>query len=349
MTFVSITDQFGGAEQLIFRLVTAYLNRYKSVTVYFLNSKSNAVWEELQQNNPSLEIHYADGSFIQLIKLLSEQQHEVIFSTHLMINALIGVSRKLNLIKTQKLVCRESTSVFVRYKGLKLWSYKAAYYFGYHKIDLLLCQTTQMKEILLSKASFLRKRTQIIVLPNPFEFPDTVSLVAQKDPFVISAGRLIREKGFDVLIYAFEKFKKDFPNHKLIILGEGNLRTSLQELINNKNLQNYVLLKGFEKDVYPYFKQADLGVVSSIREGFPNVLLQMMSQNEKVVSTLCAGDIDQIKGIHLAETNNVESLYQAMILAMKSENNQNRELFDNELNSRNIQSFIQKINDEINY
>mgnify|MGYP000093608901 FL=1 len=74
----------------------------------------------------------------------------------------------------------------------------------------------------------------------------------------------------------------------------------------------------------------------------------MMSQNNNVVSTKCAGGIDEIKGIIVSETVSVKSLYDAMKNCLLNVNNENnRALFDLELESRSIDSFIKKIDLEL--
>ena len=128
----------------------------------------------------------------------------------------------------------------------------------------------------------------------------------------------------------------------MVILGEGNLRDKLQKKIISYNLENHIKLLGFVGNVYPYFKYSDLCVVSSRIEGFPNVLLQMMSQNTKIVSTKCAGGIEEIPGIFIAETNDEKSLEQAMELALRHNTTANREIFDDFLNERAIHNFINK-------
>jgi hypothetical protein len=72
-----------------------------------------------------------------------------------------------------------------------------------------------------------------------------------------------------------------------------------------------------------------------------------MSQNDKIVSTTCAGGIDQIDGIELSETNNVNSLYQAMKNSLKGDTSKNRGKFDKELATRSIEYFVESINDEL--
>src|SRR5690606_20880375 len=112
--------------------------------------------------------------------------------------------------------------------------------------------------------------------------------------FIVTAGRLIHEKGYDILINAFAELKEKYPDLKLIILGYGDLKQELIYLATSLNIEQDVIFWGFVENVYPFFKKAKACVISSRVEGFPNVLLQMMSQNSNVVSTTCAGGIDTI-------------------------------------------------------
>jgi hypothetical protein len=84
-------------------------------------------------------------------------------------------------------------------------------------------------------------------------------------------------------------------------------------------------------------------VVSSRIEGFPNVLLQMMSQNNNVVSTTCAGDIDKIRDVVICKPNNVLELKFAIETSL-ARNNNNRTSFDNYLKSRSINEFMKTVN-----
>jgi trehalose-6-phosphate synthase len=108
-------------------------------------------------------------------------------------------------------------------------------------------------------------------------------------------------------------------------------------------LEEDVILPGMVENVYPYFKNARMCVVSSRIEGFPNVLLQMMSQNEKVVSTLCAGDIDKLEGVFTCKPNDEDDLLRAMAACLEADTSENRELFDRELQDRSIDKFIERV------
>ena len=87
-----------------------------------------------------------------------------------------------------------------------------------------------------------------------------------------------------------------------------------------------------------YFKFAKVCVMSSRIEGFPNVLLEMMSQNTNIISTICAGDIDKLEGVSLVEVNDVSGLVESLKFILESDTSHNRVLFDKELKSRNIEN-----------
>src|SRR5690554_4249887 len=309
-----ISDSLNGAEQVLFKIVKFYSEKGNNrVKMYFLKPQSNTYWKE--NLNSNVEIIYLNGSIISLCKQIKKQHFEKVFSSHLMINALLGFLRTFRVLKAKKLIVRESTQVFGRYSGLKLLQYKLAYFFGYRKIDLIVCQTQRMSESLKQNVPYLFKRTNVKVIPNPFEFPNqgiVNEFVEIPENTIVSAGRLIPEKGFDILIKSFAKIIEQNPEMYLMILGEGNERSKLENLVSELNLDKKVKLNGHVNNVYPYFKKAKICVVSSIREGFPNVLLQMMSQNERVISTDCAGGISELKGVLVIDTSDVDSLSHAI-------------------------------------
>ena len=91
------------------------------------------------------------------------------------------------------------------------------------------------------------------------------------------------------MLKAFEIVKKTLDVH-LIILGEGDERTEIETYIKNSNLANYVTLMGFVEEPSSYISACDLLCLSSISEGFGNVLIEALSVGTPVVSTN-VGDI----------------------------------------------------------
>lgn len=100
-----------------------------------------------------------------------------------------------------------------------------------------------------------------------------------------AVGRLSEEKGFDHLINAVYRLVRSGHQIGLLIAGEGHLRESLEKQICELNLQDHVRLVGFLKDPRELYRAIDVFVLSSLREGLPNVVLEAMASARAVVST----------------------------------------------------------------
>lgn len=104
---------------------------------------------------------------------------------------------------------------------------------------------------------------------------------------VLAVGRLVREKGFDLLIEAFSKIAPSHAKWNLVILGEGPLRSELMAQIAALGLDDRVTLPGFSNDPHGAMRQADIFVLSSRYEGMPNALLEAMATGLPCVSFDC--------------------------------------------------------------
>ena len=102
-------------------------------------------------------------------------------------------------------------------------------------------------------------------------------------------GRLAEEKGFDLLIRAVDRLLAAGRDLTLLIGGEGPSRQVLQSLIDGLGRGDRIRLLGFQSDIIPFYEAMDLFVLSSLREGLPNVLLEAMALGVPVVATRIAG------------------------------------------------------------
>ena len=134
-------------------------------------------------------------------------------------------------------------------------------------------------------------------------------------PIVLGAGRLAEQKDFSTLIKAFDILRKNIPS-RLIILGDGEERSSLEELIRSCGLQELVDLPGFDTNPFAFMKNALVFVLSSKWEGLPGVLIQALACGCPVVSTDClSGPAEILKDGeygYLVPVGDVEAMASAM-------------------------------------
>ena len=128
---------------------------------------------------------------------------------------------------------------------------------------------------------------------------------------IAGVGRLSAEKGFDLLIEAVANLNRQGKNISLAIAGDGDERAALEALIVKHRCQEMVKLLGFVKDTRLVYQAADLFVLSSHREGLPNVVLEAMASGTPVLATRVAGMpnliVDDVNG-KLIEPGSVDQL-----------------------------------------
>jgi glycosyltransferase involved in cell wall biosynthesis len=116
-------------------------------------------------------------------------------------------------------------------------------------------------------------------LEHPWFKPD-------QPPVLVAVGRLEQQKDYPMMIKAFSKVREAQPA-RLLILGEGRDRPSLENLISEYGLNQDVSLPGFVSNPYAYLSRASIFVLSSRWEGLPTVLIEALCCGTKVVSTDC--------------------------------------------------------------
>ena len=139
----------------------------------------------------------------------------------------------------------------------------------------------------------------ITYLHNPISLKRIAELSAQsienkpEKDYLIAVGRLSPEKNFSSLIAAFAGSGLS-DQYQLLILGEGDERTSLTEQIDKAGLQKSIRLMGFVGNPYPYLSQAKCLVLSSLHEGFPVILAEALACGCPVIATRCETGPEEI-------------------------------------------------------
>ncbi len=167
---------------------------------------------------------------------------------------------------------------------------------------------------------------RVCIIPNPVLLPTKRKATSDKvavERVLIAIGRFTRQKGFDLLLQAFARLKDDYPEWTVMILGDGELRTELESMRNQLGLSERVNFPGVVKNPDKFLVEADIFVMPSRFEGFPNALCEAMACGLPVISTDCPSgpreiirhDVDGI----LVPNENVEALVAAMEHLMSDE------------------------------
>jgi N-acetylgalactosamine-N,N'-diacetylbacillosaminyl-diphospho-undecaprenol 4-alpha-N-acetylgalactosaminyltransferase len=111
------------------------------------------------------------------------------------------------------------------------------------------------------------------------------------EPYILAAGRMVPSKGFEMLIRAYAA---SGIAPKLVIAGHGELRADLEQLVRSCGLEGRVLMPGFMTNLYPVMRNAQMYVLCSSSEGFPNALVESMALGLPVIATNAASGPSEI-------------------------------------------------------
>ena len=145
-----------------------------------------------------------------------------------------------------------------------------------------------------------------------------------KDHIIIGAGRLTKQKNFELLLEAFSRISSEFPNYNLYIYGDGPNKGKLLELSNKLGVSEKVHLPGRTDKLSDEMEKASIFVLSSDYEGMPNVLIEAMALGLPCVSTNCDGGGAQFlieNGVNglLVPKNDVDALSCAVLNLLRNE------------------------------
>ena len=179
----------------------------------------------------------------------------------------------------------QSKSALKDKKGYPRWRAWRKIKSVYDNLDLI-CVSKGVEEDLLSVMKIRPKTIQTIY--NPFDITfirhkaeETAPMPTEK-PYIIFVGRLVKEKRVDYLLEAYAK--SNIPED-LLIVGDGEERTFLENKLAHLHLQCRVHFTGSISNPYPYIKEAKFLVLCSLYEGLPTVLIEALVLQTPVVTT----------------------------------------------------------------
>ncbi len=309
----------GGAERVLSLLSQAFMERGHAVSVVTLYGDQKDFFDlptDIQR--VTLGVTGSIQSMWRLSRLrraiLSTRPDVVIsFICRMNIMTLMAMSGAGTPVIVSERTDPGAYQVSQIWKRLRGWTYPYA--------DRIVVQSTRALEYFLPELN-----RNACIIPNPVIAPpveDVQERSLLRKPMILSIGRFIQEKRFDLLIHAFSKLREKYPKWALTIFGDGPLRKDYELLQRKMGLEECLYLPGNVKHPYEMLKQADLFVLSSSVEGFPNALCEAMACGLPVISSDCPSGPREIirnnvDGV-LVPPNDVDTLSEAMDRLMSDE------------------------------
>ena len=158
---------------------------------------------------------------------------------------------------------------------------------------------------------------------------------------IILVGRLTKQKNFKLFINSFQQISEKFPDLKANIIGEGELKSEISNLIKSKKLESKIKLIGFKENIFKYYKNSKIFVLSSLWEDPGFVLVEAGFLNLTVISSDCPNGpleiLDNGSRGFLFKNNNINSLTNCLskVLEKSAEEIINKKL----LNKKNLKKY----------
>ncbi|WP_345974741.1 glycosyltransferase [Sulfurimonas sp. HSL3-7] len=255
----------------------------------------------------------------KILQISPDVIYSTLFRTHeALYFALLNVqNRPIVVMRSQN-----SPKLLLQNKRMGLFS-KFLLETAYKSADLVLAQTPEMKDEIIKYHNI--NATKVHVLLNPLD-TDNINAKIEKieNPFdpqrinVVAAGRLAKQKGFDILIKSFKYVVENNNQFFLHIIGEDlGEKERLEQIVHELSLENNVKFWDYQNNPYRFFFFSDLYVLSSRWEGMPNTVIENLYLRKPIVATNCIPYMNKLiqngKNGFLVDVNDITALADAII------------------------------------
>lgn len=162
----------------------------------------------------------------------------------------------------------------------------------YNEFDNIVSVSEEAKNVLEVCFPEFNKKFVVIKDINNAEFINTMAnkeMVFQEIDRnivkIVTVGRLVQLKGYDLAIQSAELLNKEGINFKWYVIGEGPERDNIQKMIRDNKLEDKFVLLGQKSNPYPYIKNCDIYVQTSRYEGFGLAIAEAKILNKIVITT----------------------------------------------------------------
>ncbi|HAR0430854.1 TPA: glycosyltransferase [Enterococcus faecium] len=283
---------YGGMERVAF--ITRQILLKNNYNVSFVTLFDNDADYQPNFEYLSLKCDIKPSKFGKVINIFKRVYKMKSVKKKLKTDITISFGQSCNLVNV---LSKRDDKVYVGIRSYDwLFQYIFHYYvdkFVYKKADAVVSVSQLIKRDAENIFNFNKDKSYFLYNPYDLELINNKSKekiteieVPTDKKIIVTVGRLEDQKGLYHLIKAISMLKNK-DNVVVYILGHGTKKELLENLIKAYQLQNVIFLLGGQSNPYKYMSRADLYVMPSITEGFPNALVEAMSTETAVLCADC--------------------------------------------------------------
>lgn len=293
----------GGAEGVCINIANYLSDCQWNVTLAVLYLDNNTRRNELNRsvNLIVLGKRHARSALFSLFKLVYNDKFEKILVFNHQLAVLLVFIRYFFKNKYYIIARNINTLSIMRKNEKSLWHKYIVYYIAnvfYRKVDLVIAQSDGMKDDLINNYGFTGSR--IIKINNPIN--TKIEKYLQNDEignnrkrnYLLCIGRLEESKAWHYVINALAEIAPDYPDLHIKFVGKGSAEKSLKKMAYDLHIANRIEFEGYQKDTIQYYLSAKATILTSLYEGFPNVLVESIALGTPIISFNCPSGPDEI-------------------------------------------------------
>lgn len=283
---IVFTDKLGnaGIQRVISELTDVWANLDIKVSVAYMNKEDNDVSDYSWNAGVQFIKLPVSGGFFStyyqltraMVRILREKKDAIAVSLSVMTNFAMGAAA---LFVKNRVVISDRNDPTKRPSGRIKQGIRN---FAFKQADVLVLQTDDVQKYYIEKI-----KRKGVVIPNPINKNIPERFTGTRRNVIVTASRLNKQKNLPMLINAFARISKEYPQYTLEIYGRGDEENNLRLCSQKSGVADKVLFKGFSSNLFEDILDCGIYVCSSDYEGISNSLIEALGMGLPTISTDC--------------------------------------------------------------
>jgi glycosyltransferase involved in cell wall biosynthesis len=327
IVFYAYSMEGGGAEKVCQMLANRFSEEAGYKVYLILIEKKGSYLKYLNNNVKIISI----SSFFSVFKIfnlimlafyLKKTRADCLVSFAEWPNFYAGIYDFFKKNKIKKIYCEQNTKSFIndyRIYGVSSLVNRLSI-ISYNRADQIVCSSYKVYQTVKSSINI----NSISVIYNPVDCLLAKELGGKPipidlNPFAlnfVAIGRFHPQKDYKTMLLAFDKAYKVNKNIELFILGDGEQRSFIVQIIDGLKSKDSIHLMGFQDNPFSFLSKADALIHSALFEGFGNIFVESLSVGTPIITTDCGTPreiiLDPLQGV-IVPVSDIAALAKAIL------------------------------------